>query len=357
MKLSTYKNLRVMNFSVHALRSLLEEAGLDWRGALATAGLDPNAIERPGGTIPASKELAFQLQFVALTSDRPDLWTRASKAYSLGAFGLRGLALATAPTIEAYVVGSAVTDQAPGLIQITPLRCAEGVVCGIEFAYPDAPLELIPFSAYRDLYSTARTLTWLNGTHFPITRVEMPVAEVSPTVAQDLLTEVECGTLALRLWWNPALSRTELPFGDPFQHTAWVRADTQLLDTLREAGDWPATVTNAIKRSPDLNRKLANVAAELRVSPRTLQRKLEQSGREFADLRDEALGELASDLLSRTDHSIAQISRMLGYAEPASFTIAFKRWRGMPPVAHRNASRYERPSSVGARSARAVAPL
>lgn len=97
MKLSTYENLRLPNFSVHALCEVLEDAGLDWRSALLRAELSVDAVERLGGTVPGKKELAFQLQFVALTKGRPDLWLHAAQRYTPSAFGVRSLALLSAP--------------------------------------------------------------------------------------------------------------------------------------------------------------------------------------------------------------------------------------------------------------------
>jgi AraC-like DNA-binding protein len=348
VKLSTYQNLRLPNFSVHALRGLLEEAGLDWRTALENAEIDPDAVNRPGGTIPARKELAFQLQFVALTKDRLDLWVKAARAYTLGSFGVRGLAFLTAPTVEAWVEVATGIDYGPGLMEIAPLRTPDGAVTGMEMTYPEAPKELIPFSVYRDFCSVASTLTWLSGGPFPFTRVEFPLAEASPEVSTYVSCNIDCGAEALRLWWDPAVSAHELPFGDAFQHAAWIKADRQILDTLRATGDWPGAVAKAIRAAPELNRKLANVAATLQVSPRTLRRKLELTGHEFAQIRDETLNDLATDLLSNTDHSVARISRLLGYTDPASFTIAFKRWRGMPPTAYREASRYRNNINSGA---------
>lgn len=340
MKLSSYQNLRVPNFSVHALRGLLEDANLDWRTALANSEIDLDAVNRPGGTIPARKELAFQLQFVALTRDRVDLWVRAARAYTLGSFGVRGLVLATAPTIAAWVEAATAMDYAPALLEVAPLRTPDGTVNGIEFTYPDAPDELIPFSVYRELCVTTRILAWLYGGPFPITQVEFPLAEVSPEVWAYVSCNIDCGSETLRLWWDPEISTRELPFGDAFQHEAWIKADTQIIDTLRATGDWPHTVAKAIRAAPNLNRTLANVSATLRVSPRTLQRKLELTGNDFARVRDETLSDLACDLLSNTDHSVSEISRKLGYTDPSSFTMAFKRWKGMPPTAFREASRY-----------------
>lgn len=335
------------NFSVHTLRRVLEEAGLDWQTALANAELDPDAVNRPGGTIPARKELAFQLQFVALTKGRIDLWVRAARANTLGSFGVRGLTLITAPTIEALVAATHATDVAPQIVEMDPLRTRDGAVTGLEFTYPDAPEELLPFSVYRDLCSTVRNLTWLYGSPFPFTRIDFPLSGISSEVSASLPCSINCGSETLRLWWEPEISKLELPFGDAFQHATWFKADTQILDDLRETGDWPATVAKAIRAAPELNRKLANVAAALQVSPRTLQRKLETTGDDFAQIRDETLGTLASDLLSNTDHSVSRISRALGYTDPASFTIAFKRWRGIPPTSFREASSYRKNGDSG----------
>lgn len=346
MKLGTYHNLRVPNFSVHALRDLLKNANLDWQAALASAELDPEAVDRPGGTIPAKKELAFQLQFVALTKDRVDLWVQAAQAYTLGSYGIRGLALVTAPTIEAWVeVATKPIDYSAALFKLATLRTPDGSLTGIEFTYPGAPEELLPFSAYRDLCVIARIFTWQYGEPFPFTHIDFPLLEASPEVSAYVRCRIDCGSETLRLWWDPAASTRQLPNGNAFQHATWTKADTEILDTLRATGDWPDTVAKTIRAAPDLNRRLVNVAATLRVSPRTLQRKLELTGDDFAQLRDSTLSELASDLLLNSDYSISRISRMLGYSEPASFTIAFKRWNGIPPVAYREGARYK--SNIG----------
>jgi AraC-like DNA-binding protein len=326
---------------------VLEAADLDWRTALANAEIDPDAVTRPGGSIPARKELAFQLQFVALTKGRFDLWVRAAQAYTVGSFGVLGLALITAPTIAAYAEASA-SDYAPALLEVAPIRAPDGTIVGTETTYPDAPEELIPFSVYRDLCVTARMLQQLYGGPFPFSRVEVPLAEISPEVSAYFTCSIDCGSEALRFWWDPELAQHEFPFGNAFQHAAWVKEDNRILDTLRATGDWPATVAKTIRDAPQLNRKLANVASTLRVSPRTLRRKLELTGHEFAQIRDKTLNDLASDLLSNTDHSVVRISHMLGYTDPASFTIAFKRWNGMPPTKFRDASNYRNNATSGA---------
>lgn len=339
VKLSTYQNLWLPNFSVQAMREVLEKANLDWRSALVKAELDLEAVTRPGRSIPAKKELAFQLQFAALTRGRIDLWIKVAQAYTLGSFGVRGIAMLTAPTIEAFVTLVSRMDEGPGLMEITPLRMPDGALTGIEITYPEAPEELIPFSVYRDFISLVRTLPWLYGEPFPFTQVDFPFAEISNEVSSSVPCPINYSAEALRFRWDPEVSKHQLPFGDAFQHASWVKLDAKRLETVTADGDWPGNVIRVMESAPGVNHTLTNVAATLGVSPRTLQRKLEVTGNEFAQLRDETLYSLARDLLREPGHSISEISRKLGYANPASFSIAFKRWSGMSPTAFRNADR------------------
>ncbi|MCK8503205.1 AraC family transcriptional regulator [Myxococcus fulvus] len=72
------------------------------------------------------------------------------------------------------------------------------------------------------------------------------------------------------------------------------------------------------------------VARALRVPPRTLQRRLAEEGHSYAGIVDTLRRELSGIYLRRR-MSIAEVSFLLGYAEPAAFHRAFKRWWGLSP--------------------------
>lgn len=341
MKLSTYQNLRVPNFSVQAMCEILKIEELDWQGALLRAQLDPNAITRPGGTIPGQKELAFQIQFVALTEGRVDLWFRAAESYTPVSFGTRGQAMLAAPTLQQYVeLVDGTTDVGPAILEVRSLKTSDGTTTGIECTYPEVPDEIIRFCVYRDFYYNIRTLPWLYGGAFPFTKVEFPFEGVSALATEKVRCAVETGSEGLKIWWDPAASNTPLPFGNTFQFETFVKADAQILEALQSTGDWPGTVRQAIRAAPQFNRKLENAASSLGVSTRTLQRRLKFAGSDFGRIRDVTLNNLAAELLSTTDHSVSRIARALGYSDAASFSIAFKRWNGVPPSTFRDAAHY-----------------
>ncbi|MGC7311866.1 helix-turn-helix domain-containing protein, partial [Mycobacteroides abscessus subsp. massiliense] len=52
----------------------------------------------------------------------------------------------------------------------------------------------------------------------------------------------------------------------------------------------------------------------------------------YRALLDEVRETLARELL-RNGLSVREVSDRLGYSEPAAFTHAYTRWRGMPPSA------------------------
>ena len=77
--------------------------------------------------------------------------------------------------------------------------------------------------------------------------------------------------------------------------------------------------------------RLGSIAAELGLSPRTLQRKLADAGASFQQVLDSARYALARDYLRHGSLSLLEIASLLGYQEQSAFTHAFKEWSGMNP--------------------------
>jgi AraC-like DNA-binding protein len=76
---------------------------------------------------------------------------------------------------------------------------------------------------------------------------------------------------------------------------------------------------------------LDHVAENLGLAPRSLQRRLASLGLDFTRLVDDWRREQATQMLAGTAMPVGDVGRMLGYADPAHFTRAFHRWRGMAP--------------------------
>lgn len=88
-----------------------------------------------------------------------------------------------------------------------------------------------------------------------------------------------------------------------------------------------------------------HVAASLKMSKRTLERRLEEDGASFRALWDEIRYEVAKHMLRSTTNSITQIGLALKYSEASAFTRAFRKWSGMPPRAWRR--HHTKPAGAG----------
>jgi AraC-like DNA-binding protein len=80
------------------------------------------------------------------------------------------------------------------------------------------------------------------------------------------------------------------------------------------------------------------VAADIALSVRTMNRRLEDEGTTFRDLVGEARFNASRHLIRATALPLTDISLALGYTSQGGFTRAFTRWAGCTPVAWRAAA-------------------
>src|SRR5690606_5222031 len=84
-----------------------------------------------------------------------------------------------------------------------------------------------------------------------------------------------------------------------------------------------------------LGQALDALAQELKLHPRTLQRRLQETGYSHSRLLRETRRRLALQWLQDPSLSIEAISAQLGFTSRRSFTLAFTRWQGHSPNKHR----------------------
>jgi AraC-like DNA-binding protein len=82
---------------------------------------------------------------------------------------------------------------------------------------------------------------------------------------------------------------------------------------------------------PDLDK----VADTLHLTARTLQRRLENEATTFRQISASLKKEISYLLISHKQYSVADISLVLGFSEPASFIHSFTKWYGHSPQKYR----------------------
>lgn len=114
----------------------------------------------------------------------------------------------------------------------------------------------------------------------------------------------------------------------------------QELKAHQAARDIGARVKHALKRSLAGRRPtLDDMAGELAMSTRNLQRKLAEKGLTFQQLVEEARRELAHHYLRQSTMELTETAYLLGYADANSFFRAFNSWEGVTPGEWRMAHR------------------
>lgn len=102
-------------------------------------------------------------------------------------------------------------------------------------------------------------------------------------------------------------------------------------------GELAARIRAALDADPAAG--LPEVASKLRLSTRTLKRRLAEQHTTFSAIRDDLRRQRALLLVDNRALSIGEIALKLGYTELPNFTRAFRKWTGVTPIAYRERAR------------------
>jgi AraC-like DNA-binding protein len=91
---------------------------------------------------------------------------------------------------------------------------------------------------------------------------------------------------------------------------------------------------DVLMRGAEPELSVASLARRLRMSPRTLQRRLAEERTSVRELNDEARRARAIPLIEG-GHAIAEVAQLLGFTEASAFHRAFRRWTGRTPESFR----------------------
>jgi AraC-like DNA-binding protein len=200
------------------------------------------------------------------------------------------------------------------------------------------PLHIERIFAYEWLLRLLHGLAcWLVGRGIALDAVDFPYPR--PAHAEDYAliytanSRFDAPCLAARIAGN----LLELPVrrdeaalqrfldGAPGKLTMLYRRDRELVLRVRDH------LRNALPDLPELN----ETAAALQMSPRTLNRRLEDEGSSFRAIKDALRRDIALARLTKTSQPVAAIAAELGFSDPSAFFRAFVGWTGSSPSAYR----------------------
>jgi len=108
-----------------------------------------------------------------------------------------------------------------------------------------------------------------------------------------------------------------------------------ILKSRRSRSGISGSVRKILLAQPGHLPNMEEVASVLCITSRTLRRQLHTEDTSYRILVDEVRETLAEKLILTNRVSMEEIAERLGYAEHSNFFHAFKRWKGITPIAFR----------------------
>lgn len=332
--------------SASLLTAFAVERGASREALLRDTGLTPDMLADPAAEIRAAQELALVRNLLDTLGDAPGLGLDAGQRYHLSSYGIWGFALLTSPTLRAV---ADVVERYLALsyafvrfrIRIAPDEFSIVLDDG------GIPPDLRRFLLERDFAAWANAMREIQPAGLSLRGLSLGFARPAHAHRYVELCGVEPSFDAgeHRISLDPALLDQPLPQGNPLMARLCLEQCRHLLDRRQQRSGYAGRVRDLLFQRAGRMPTLDALAAELHVSARSLRRHLEAEGTSFRALCDEVLETLAEELLTTAHMKLEEVAARLGYAEPASFIHAFKRWKGISPHAfrdrHRRAARGE----------------
>ncbi len=313
-----------------------EARGMDPRELLDDAGFDPALLQDPSARPPIAATGRLWRAAVARTGD-PAFGLEASRHVRQTTFHALGYAVMASATARDALVrlvrfSRLMTDA--GELRLETEPGTERLVLHLRDSQ-ERPDEAAIDAIVALLVRTLRALTHRSFAPRGVTLRRAQPADVEPykrvfrcpvTFGEDVDAIVlDSGDLDARL-----------PLGDPTLARHNEEAVMRYLAAL-DGGSIVERVREAIaERIEDGEPSPADIARALGLSLRSLQRRLEEKGTNYASLLTETRRELAADYLRAGKHSVTEIAFLLGFAEASAFSRAFRRWFGVSPSEYRS---------------------
>lgn len=324
------------------LLAFAAKTGLNRARLMLGAGLTDAELRAPDSRVPFSKFVALWQLIARLSSPSdPEFGVRWGASLRVRDWGLLGYAMSYSETLASALRRLARYSPilADGLhLELQPSDSNHRVTVSVSDALPGAGLP----------YPVVGRLAALVAACREITGVDVIPSEVTVAYPQPHITAE-----------HRRFFRGSLRFDQPVSGVAFferdlrlpvLRADETLAGYLSDhavevlRGLVAGTETRERVRTAiwallsEGRPRLEAVAAVLRVSPRTLQRRLAEEGSSLHVEVEHIRKTMAIATLRDRSIPIDDVAFVLGYAEPSTFYRSFKRWTGKTPRQYRIAA-------------------
>ncbi len=321
---------------VHAILAAYQRYGLSPNQALRQAQIAPELLKDPQAGITTLQMEAISGAAMQELDDEGLGWF--SRRLPWGSYGMLARASISAPNLGVALKRwcrhhRLIADDITLTLTVTGDTALLAIT---EHRNLGALREFCLVSVLRNILGLA---CWLIDSRIPLQGAQFPFAPPMHSAVYGVLfsgpTAFEAATAAIRFdarYLSLPLRRDEAALSQMLQRALPLtvrqyRRDRLLVQRVRQA----------LLSQPEQSRNADDLAALLKLSPRTLHRQLKEEGASLQALKDEVRHSRALALLMRTTRPIKQVAQGAGFQNEKSFIRAFRSWTGTSPAEFRRA--------------------
>lgn len=317
--------------------TVVNEFNLGWESFCRSNSIKPMCLDDGTTELLAQEELLLQQGFVQLTSNQPNLWVEVGLRYRSIKYGSLGLAMMTAGTLGgALEIACRYQSLTYSLIGYRFVAAANGS-CALIGDHSGVPAHLYNFTQHRDLGAIRTLISDVMGGACVLEKIT--VAADPPCNWADIRSNFSCpvefNADCTRWIFQPGSATRALPMADQDLVMLYSSRCDELIGRAGAGASVTQRLTQLLGSNSSEMLSASEAARRLAVSERTLHRRLAEEGTRFSAMVDEARYQRACELLGDRRMSVEAISAAIGFAEPSSFSRAFKRWSGMGALEYR----------------------
>ena len=333
---AAYKAFRLPDHSLHLMHATLRDHGFAceaFEAHMHSLGLGRE------GTVSQQAEVTAQRLFVAATGYRPDLWFAMGRRYSLATFGNFALFMMTAPNLARMLSHPALSGVGFHNINGAPVMKDRQLI-GMHYSTQDCAPELRRLSLLVSLGCAVTLFAELVGPSMTFDVMSLPdhdlAAAIQPICGIPVqVTHRGSGPEEGMLLWRADLSQQPLRNTNGTLHAVLEERFRLNVSPDVSSPDFIKAVRFAVRRHVAHGDLLPLVAADMALTGRTLQRRLQDSGTTLRILADEVRREMVLGLLADPNMALTAIALRCGFVDATTMNHAFQRWFGLSPTAYR----------------------
>ncbi|MFT3857738.1 MAG: AraC family transcriptional regulator [Aquabacterium sp.] len=320
--------------TARVLTQLGADHGVPLDNLLRHTGITRAMLDDPKAEIEAHQEVQLIRNLINELPHIPTLGLQAGTRYHVTTYGLWGYAVLSSPTLGTGI------SMASRMLNLTfSLTINEIEQLGDQirssFLSDHLPPDVRQFILDRDRAAVITLQREILGHPLPFRAIHMRRSEPAPEVVDAYASlfgiRPTFGQARDCALFDSALMHEPLPQADAHTAALCEQMCRRLVEARKSRTGVAAQVRDRLLRTPGHIPDMEEIAAEMKITSRTLRRHLTAEGATFRALLEEVRSTLAEELMATASLTHGEIAERLGYADVTTFIEAFRRWKGMPP--------------------------